>query len=101
MHMNPDVREPVQRPLSGAENIYLIEPLEYLPFVWLMKRSYLILTSSGGIREEGPSLGKPVLVMRYTMERPQAVEVGTVRLVGTDTDAVVAEVTRLMADSAA
>lgn len=101
MHMNPNVREPVQRILSGAANVHLIEPLDYLPFVWLMKRSYLILTDSGGIQEEAPSLGKPVLVMRDTTERPEAVEAGTVRLVGTDTDVVVGEVTRLMTDSAA
>lgn len=101
MHMNPNVREPVQRILSGADNIHLIEPLDYLPFVWLMKRSHLILTDSGGIQEEAPSLGKPVLVMRDTTERPEAVEAGTVRLVGTDTDVVVDEVTRLMTDPAA
>nr|WP_306755455.1 UDP-N-acetylglucosamine 2-epimerase (non-hydrolyzing) [Paracoccus sp. M09] len=101
MHMNPNVREPVQRILSEAANIHLIEPLDYLPFVWLMKRSHLILTDSGGIQEEAPSLGKPVLVMRDTTERPEAVEAGTVRLVGTDTDVVVAEVTRLMTDSEA
>ena len=101
MHLNPNVREPVQRLLRNAPNIHLIEPLDYLPFVWLMKRSHLILTDSGGIQEEAPSLGKPVLVMRDTTERPEAVEAGTVRLVGTDTDVVVAEVTHLMTDSAA
>nr|WP_265501144.1 UDP-N-acetylglucosamine 2-epimerase (non-hydrolyzing) [Paracoccus beibuensis] len=101
MHLNPNVREPVQRLLRDAPNIHLIEPLDYLPFVWLMKRSHLILTDSGGIQEEAPSLGKPVLVMRDTTERPEAVEAGTVRLVGTDTDVVVAEVTRLMTDPAA
>lgn len=99
MHMNPNVREPVQRILGDAPNIHLIEPLDYLPFVWLMQRAHLILTDSGGIQEEAPSLGKPVLVMRETTERPEAVEAGTVRLVGTDTDVVVAEVTRLMTDS--
>lgn len=101
MHMNPHVREPVQRLLGNAANISLIEPLDYLPFVWLMKRSHLILTDSGGIQEEAPSLGKPVLVMRDTTERPEAVEAGTVRLVGTVTDVVVAEVTRLMTDAEA
>lgn len=101
MHMNPNVREPVQRLLGDAGNIHLIEPLDYLPFVGLMNRSYLIITDSGGIQEEAPSLGKPVLVMRDTTERPEAVEAGTVRLVGTDTDTIVAEATRLLSDQAA
>lgn len=101
MHMNPNVREPVQRILDNAPNIHLIEPLDYLPFVWLMSRSYLIVTDSGGIQEEAPSLGKPVLVMRDTTERPEAVTAGTVRLVGTDTDVIVAEVSRLLTDQAA
>ncbi|WP_044436736.1 non-hydrolyzing UDP-N-acetylglucosamine 2-epimerase [Acinetobacter ursingii] len=82
MHLNPNVREPVNRLLSNKENILLIEPLEYLPFVYLMSKSYLILTDSGGIQEEAPSLGKPVLVMRDTTERPEAVEAGTVKLIG-------------------
>lgn len=101
MHLNPNVREPVQRLLGGAENIHLIEPLDYLPFVGLMNRSYLIITDSGGIQEEAPSLGKPVLVMRDTTERPEAVAAGTVRLVGTDTDVIVSEATRLLSDQAA
>ena len=83
VHLNPNVREPVNRILSGIHNIHLIEPLEYLIFIKLMDLSYLILTDSGGIQEEAPSLGKPVLVMRDVTERPEAVEAGTVRLVGT------------------
>lgn len=84
MHLNPNVREPVNRLLSDKKNIFLIEPLDYLPFLYLMSKSYLVLTDSGGIQEEAPSLGKPVLVMRDTTERPEAVEAGTVILVGTD-----------------
>lgn len=84
VHLNPNVREPVNRLLRGRPNVYLIEPLDYLPFVYLMERSFLILTDSGGIQEEAPSLGKPVLVMRDTTERPEAVAAGTVRMVGTD-----------------
>lgn len=101
MHMNPNVREPVQRILENKPNIHLIEPLDYLPFVWLMGRSHLIVTDSGGIQEEAPSLGKPVLVMRDTTERPEAVTAGTVRLVGTETDAIVAEVSRLLTNQVA
>ena len=86
VHLNPNVREPVNRLLSGLDNVHLIEPLDYLPFVYLMSRSYLILTDSGGIQEEAPSLGKPVLVMRDTTERPEAVQAGTVELVGTDVE---------------
>ncbi|MDW3538498.1 UDP-N-acetylglucosamine 2-epimerase, partial [Escherichia coli] len=78
VHLNPNVMEPVHRILDNICNIYLIEPLDYLPFVYLMNESYLILTDSGGIQEEAPSLGKPVLVMRDTTERPEAVEAGTV-----------------------
>lgn len=100
MHMNPNVREPVGRLLGGFDNIHLIEPLDYLPFVWLMSRAHLILTDSGGIQEEAPSLGKPVLVMRDTTERPEAVDAGTVRLVGTDTEAIVRNVTQLLEDQA-
>lgn len=88
MHLNPNVREPVNRLLAGIGNIHLIEPLDYLPFVYLMNRAYIILTDSGGIQEEAPSLGKPVLVMRETTERPEAVEAGTVRLVGTRAAAI-------------
>ena len=97
VHLNPQVSEPVNRILSGIDNIILIEPQEYLPFVWLMDHAWLILTDSGGIQEEAPSLGKPVLVMRDTTERPEAVEAGTVRLVGTDTQKIVSEVTHLLA----
>ncbi|QXI30218.1 non-hydrolyzing UDP-N-acetylglucosamine 2-epimerase [Pseudomonas vanderleydeniana] len=88
VHLNPNVREPINRLLSGIKNIHLIEPLDYLPFVYLMSRSMIILTDSGGIQEEAPSLGKPVLVMRETTERPEAVAAGTVRLVGTERQAI-------------
>lgn len=98
VHLNPNVREPVFRLLSDASNVHLIEPQDYLPFVYLMSRSYLVLTDSGGIQEEAPSLGKPVLVMRDTTERPEAVTAGTVKLVGTDRTKIVEEVTRLMTD---
>jgi UDP-N-acetylglucosamine 2-epimerase (non-hydrolysing) len=96
VHLNPNVSEPVNRILSGIDNIVLIDPQEYLPFVWLMHRAWLILTDSGGIQEEAPSLGKPVLVMRETTERPEAVAAGTVRLVGTDEEKIVAEVNHLL-----
>jgi UDP-N-acetylglucosamine 2-epimerase (non-hydrolysing) len=99
VHLNPNVREPVNRLLAGIGNIHLIEPLEYLPFVWLMNRSYLILSDSGGIQEEAPSLGKPVLVMRDTTERPEAVEAGTVKLVGTAVDAITSNLSRLLTAS--
>ncbi len=89
MHLNPNVREPVNRILSHIENIHLIEPQQYLPFIYLMDRSDIILTDSGGIQEEAPSLGKPVLVMRDTTERPEAVAAGTVSLVGTDVEKIV------------
>lgn len=101
VHLNPNVREPVERILSSAKQVYLIEPQDYLPFVYLMSQSYLILTDSGGIQEEAPSLGKPVLVMRETTERPEAVEAGTVKLVGTDDALIVSEVSRLLDDSSA
>ncbi|WP_159650858.1 non-hydrolyzing UDP-N-acetylglucosamine 2-epimerase [Vibrio atypicus] len=101
VHLNPNVQEPVNRILKGIDNIYLIEPQDYLPFVYLMDRSYLILTDSGGIQEEAPSLGKPVLVMRETTERPEAVEAGTVKLVGTDKATIISEVNRLMKDEEA
>jgi len=93
VHLNPNVQEPVQRILGKkvASNIHLIEPQSYLPFVALMERSHVILTDSGGVQEEAPSLGKPVLVMRDTTERPEAVQTGTVRLIGTDFDAIVNE----------
>ncbi len=98
VHLNPNVREPVNRLLAGIDNVYLIEPLDYLPFVYLMNRSYLILTDSGGIQEEAPSLGKPVLVMRDTTERPEAVEAGTVTLVGTEVDMIVKNISKLLTD---
>lgn len=101
VHLNPNVNEPVNRILRDIDNIMLIEPQEYLPFVWLMVHSWLILTDSGGIQEEAPSLGKPVLVMRDTTERPEAVEAGTVRLVGTDVEKIVNEVARLLTDDEA
>lgn len=91
VHLNPNVQEPVNRILKGASNIHLIEPLDYLPFIYLMDRSYLIITDSGGVQEEAPSLGKPVLVMRETTERPEAVEAGTVLLVGTDTEKIISQ----------
>ena len=94
------MREPVYRLLSDAANVHLIAPQDYLPFVYLMSRSYLVLTDSGGIQEEAPSLGKPVLVMRDTTERPEAVAAGTVKLVGTDKAKIVSEVTKLLTDKA-
>lgn len=96
VHLNPNVQEPVNRLLSGLSNVYLIAPQDYLPFVYLMNRSYIILTDSGGIQEEAPSLGKPVLVMRDTTERPEAVDAGTVKLVGTETMSIVDGVSKLM-----
>ena len=96
VHLNPNVQEPVNRLLRDLDNVYLIEPQEYLPFVYLMNRSYLILTDSGGIQEEAPSLGKPVLVMRDTTERPEAVEAGTVVLVGTNVEAIYSKVEHLL-----
>lgn len=98
VHLNPNVQEPVNRLLKGVDNIHLIEPQDYLPFVYLMTQATLILTDSGGIQEEAPSLGKPVLVMRETTERPEAVEAGTVKLVGTDVNTIVTDVTRLLTD---
>ena len=100
MHLNPNVREPIHKvfgeTLSGLGNIFFIEPLQYLEFVYLMEKSTLVLTDSGGIQEEAPGLGKPVLVMRDTTERPEALESGTVLLVGTDYDKIVTEVSRLL-----
>lgn len=101
VHLNPNVREPVNRLLTGIDNIHLIEPLDYLPFVYLMNCSYLILTDSGGVQEEAPSLGKPVLVMRDTTERPEAVEAGTVRLVGTEVEAITQNLRELLLDEVA
>lgn len=98
VHLNPQVQEPVRRLLGGIDNIHLIEPLDYLPFVYLMDKSTLILTDSGGVQEEAPSLGKPVLVMRDTTERPEAVEAGTVKLVGTDVNKIATEASTLLTD---
>jgi UDP-N-acetylglucosamine 2-epimerase (non-hydrolysing) len=98
VHRNPNVLDPVTRTLSGRSNIALIEPLDYASFVDLMRRAYLLITDSGGIQEEAPSLGKPVLVMRDCTERPEAVEAGTVKLVGTDTGRIVDEAARLLDD---
>lgn len=104
MHLNPNVRRPIHEvfgeDLSGLKNMFFIEPLEYLSFVYLMEKSTLVLTDSGGIQEEAPGLGKPVLVMRDTTERPEALEAGTVKLVGTDYDRIVSEVSALLDDSA-
>ncbi len=96
MHLNPNVRGPVNRLLANLDNVFLIEPLDYLPFVYLMNRAYVLLTDSGGIQEEAPSLGKPVLVMRDTTERPEALDAGTVKLVGTDVNTIVTELTKLL-----
>lgn len=98
MHLNPNVREPVNRILGSIDNVLLIEPQQYLPFIYLMSKASIILTDSGGIQEEAPSLGKPVLVMRDTTERPEAVEAGTVRLVGTEVDAITRELIHLLTD---
>ena len=96
VHLNPNVQEPVNRLLKDLDNVFLIEPQQYLPFCYLMDRASIILTDSGGIQEEAPSLGKPVLVMRETTERPEAVDAGTVRLVGTDVDLIVSQVDMLL-----
>lgn len=101
VHLNPRVRDPVNQILADIDNVHLIPPQDYLPFVYLMNRAYLILTDSGGIQEEAPSLGKPVLVMRETTERPEAVSAGTVKLVGTDTEIITASVIELMEDPTA
>ncbi|KHD23477.1 UDP-N-acetylglucosamine 2-epimerase [Vibrio caribbeanicus] len=101
VHLNPNVREPVNRILSGVDNVHLIEPQQYLPFIYLMSRAHIILTDSGGIQEEAPSLGKPVLVMRDTTERPEAVAAGTVKLVGTDVDKIVTGLEVLLKDEEA
>jgi UDP-N-acetylglucosamine 2-epimerase (non-hydrolysing) len=101
VHLNPNVQKPVYELLANIPNIYLIPPLDYLPFVYLMRHCYLLLTDSGGVQEEAPSLGKPVLVMRDTTERPEAVDAGTIRLVGTDSAAIVREVSRLLTDALA
>lgn len=103
VHLNPNVRQPVNDILAarGLANVYLIDPVDYLPFVYLMDRAHIIVTDSGGIQEEAPSLGKPVLVMRDTTERPEAVEAGTVKLVGTSRERIVSEARRLLMDEQA
>ena len=100
VHLNPNVRKPVYDILAGLNNVFLIEPQDYAPFVWLMDQCDLILTDSGGIQEEGPALGKPVLVMRDVTERPEAVDAGTVLLVGTNREKIVAGVEKVLLDSA-
>jgi UDP-N-acetylglucosamine 2-epimerase len=99
VHLNPNVQEPVTRLLKGIDNITLLPPLDYLPLVWLMKQAYLVLTDSGGIQEEAPGLGKPVLVLREITERPEAVDAGTVKLVGTDRTSILNATIRLMEDA--
>lgn len=101
VHLNPQVQEPVQRILGDLDAIHLLPPLDYLPFVELMRRACLIITDSGGVQEEAPSIGKPVLVMRATTERPEAVEAGTVRLVGTDAQRIYREASALLDDPCA
>lgn len=101
VHLNPNVQEPVNRLLKGKKDVFLIEPQDYLPFVYLMTRANIILTDSGGVQEEAPSLGKPVLVMRDTTERPEAIDAGTVKLVGTDYDEIVKQAQLLLDDAAA
>ena len=101
VHLNPNVQEPVNRILGGKDNVHLIDPMSYVPFVHLMSRAHIVITDSGGIQEEAPSLGKPVLVMREKTERPEAVDAGTVKLVGTDAGAIAGEAERLLDDGAA
>jgi UDP-N-acetylglucosamine 2-epimerase (non-hydrolysing) len=101
VHPNPNVRKAVQEVLAGTERVHLIEPMEYRPFVQLMNKCYLILTDSGGVQEEAPTLGKPVLVLRKTTERPEAVDAGTAKLVGTDRDVIFREAQRLLSDAGA
>ena len=98
VHLNPNVQKPVRALLNGIANIYLIPPVDYLPFIYLMQSSYLILTDSGGVQEEAPSLGKPILVMREITERPEAVDAGTVRLVGTHVEKIVSNTQALLND---
>lgn len=100
VHRNPNVLGPAHELLGNRPNIHLIEPVAYVPFVDLMRRAYMLITDSGGIQEEAPSLGKPVLVLRQKTERPEAVEAGTVKLVGTDEDRIVRETSRLLDDRA-
>ena len=100
VHLNPNVQEPVRRIMGNVDRIHLIEPIEYEPFVYLMNQSFFILTDSGGIQEEAPSLGKPVLVMREVTERPEAMEAGTARLVGSGREGIVREAQKLLEDPA-
>ncbi|MCP4182028.1 MAG: UDP-N-acetylglucosamine 2-epimerase (non-hydrolyzing) [Hyphomicrobiales bacterium] len=99
VHLNPNIQEPIKQFLGNVSGVHLIEPQDYAPFIYLMEGSFLILTDSGGVQEEAPSLGKPVLVMRDTTERPEAVDVGTVKLVGTNYDAIVENASRLLEDN--
>ena len=101
VHLNPNVQEPVNKILSGITNVHLIPPLDYEPFIYMMSKAHIIITDSGGIQEEAPSLGKPVLVMRDTTERPEAVDAGTVKLVGTDKEKIVGEAQKLLDDEEA
>ncbi|HFD14529.1 MAG TPA: UDP-N-acetylglucosamine 2-epimerase (non-hydrolyzing) [Epsilonproteobacteria bacterium] len=101
VHLNPNVQKPVKELLSDIDNIYLIEPLQYEQFIYMMDKSYFIITDSGGVQEEAPSLGKPVLVMRDTTERPEALDAGTVKLVGTDTKLIIKEAQNLLNDNKA
>ena len=98
VHLNPNVQKPVKEILSDIPNIYLIDPLQYEQFIYMMDKSYFIITDSGGVQEEAPSLGKPVLVMRDTTERPEALIAGTVKLVGTDTKVIIKEAQKLLDD---
>lgn len=98
VHLNPNVQDPVNKILGGIENVYLIKPLDYEPFIYLMSNAYLILTDSGGVQEEAPSLGKPVLVMRNSTERPEGVKAGTIRLVGTNKEKIIGETIKLLND---
>jgi UDP-N-acetylglucosamine 2-epimerase (non-hydrolysing) len=98
VHLNPNVQKPVKEILSDTKNVYLINPLQYEQFIYMMNKSYFIITDSGGVQEEAPSLGKPVLVMRDTTERPEAVEAGTVKLVGTNKESIINEAQKLLDD---
>jgi UDP-N-acetylglucosamine 2-epimerase (non-hydrolysing) len=100
VHLNPNVQEPVQRILSGISNVHLIPPVDYPAFLYLMQQAYFIVTDSGGVQEEAPSLGKPVLVMRDSTERPEAIQAGTVELVGTNTATIVNAFLKLLLDEA-
>jgi UDP-N-acetylglucosamine 2-epimerase (non-hydrolysing) len=100
VHLNPNVQKPVHEILEGLSNVHLVDPLDYEPFVYLLKNAYLVITDSGGIQEEAPSLGKPVLVMRDVTERPEAVDAGTVRLVGAHRDSIVKSIAELLDNEA-